>query len=193
MTQLQPYLSSQHPFTADELRRIEAAFVPKPYRKGEFLTQVGEVDRYVWFIESGILRIYEEVPDGTEQTFYFFSAGSLMADPESFNQQTPVKASIQTVTNCRTRALSYDGFQRLLHEVPAWGPTVQRIVERGLLEKVQKRSRLLYEDAKTRYVRLMVEQPDVTQQVPLGMIASYLGITLPSLSRLRKQLATEHI
>ncbi len=192
MNALLAYLTAQHSFSAGDLRRIEAEFMPKPYSKGDFLVRVGQVDRYVWFIESGVLRIYEELVDGTEQTFYFVSAGQLMADPESFNAQTPALVSIQTVTNVQTLAISYDGFQRLVQDVPAWSSTIQRIVERSLLEKVQKRSRLLYEDAKTRYVRLRLEQPDVAQQVPLGMIASYLGITLPSLSRLRKQLATEH-
>lgn len=193
MTQLGLYLSTQHPFTASELRQIETAFAPKTYRKGEFLLQAGQTDRYVWFVESGVMRLYEAITDGTEQTFYFVSAGTMMTDLESFYQQVPSAINLQAVIDCQTRAVSYDGFQRLLHELPAWGPTVQRIAERTLLEKVQKRSRLLYEDAKTRYVRLMTEQPDVAQRVPLGMIASYLGITLPSLSRLRKQLSVEHV
>lgn len=193
MHQLRSYLSAQYPFTADELGRIEAVFVPKMYRKGAYLIQEGQTDRHVWFIDSGVLRIYEAVSDGTEQTFYFVSAGGMMADPESFSEQKPSTVNIQALTDCHTRAVSYDNFQRLLTALPAWGPTVQRIVERALLEKVQKRSRLVYEDAKTRYLRLLMEQPDVVQQVPLGMIASYLGITLPSLSRLRKQLATEHV
>lgn len=191
MNPLQQYLIAFHPFSTDELTRIEAAFAPKPYRKDEFLVQAGQVDRYVWFIESGVLRIYESVEDGTEQTFYFISAGQLAADPESFGRQSPAVVSMQVVSDCRARAISYDGFGQLADEIPAWAPTIQRITERALLEKVQKRSRLLYEDAKTRYVRLLVEQPDVVQQVPLGTIASYLGITLPSLSRLRRQLATQ--
>lgn len=192
MHPLSTYLSAHHAFTTDDLQRIEAAFVPKTYHKGDFLVHVGQTDRFVWFMEQGVLRIYEEMDDATEQTFHFMSAGQFMADPESFNHQVPALVSIQALTNCQTRAVSYDGFQRLVHDVPAWNGTIQRITEKALLEKVQQRSRLLYEDAKTRYRRLLIEQPDVAQQVPLGVIASYLGITLPSLSRLRKQLSVEH-
>ena len=143
-------------------------------------------------MESGILRIYEETDDALEQTFYFMNAGQLLADPESFSTQTPSLANIQALTTCQTKAVSYDSFQRLATDIPAWGSTIQRITEKALLEKVQKRSRLLYEDARTRYQRLISEQPEVAQRVPLGLIASYLGITLSSLSRLRKQLAVDH-
>ena len=192
MSQLRTYLTTYHDFSADDWQRIETAFGSKMYRKAEFLLQAGQTDRYIWFIEQGVVRVYEETEDGTEQTFYFMSSGQFAADVESFNYRQPTVVNIQALTDCQTRAISYDGFGQLAGQLPDWNPTVQRITERTLLEKVYKRNRLLYEDAKTRYVRLLTEQPEVAQQVPLGMIASYLGITLPSLSRLRKQLAVEH-
>lgn len=192
MPQLREYFTSIQPFSADDWRQIEAAFGTKTYRKGDFLLQSGQTDRYIWFVERGILRVYEAIEDGVEQTFYFMSSGQFVTDVESFNQQIPTEVNIQVITDCQTRAISYDGFQQLAEQVPAWNTTVQRIVEKALLEKVQKRSRLLYEDAQTRYQRLLIEQPEVGQQVPLGMIASYLGITLSSLSRLRKQMAVKH-
>lgn len=192
MHQLRAYLTTHHDFSADEWQWIETAFLPKAYRKGEFLLRAGQTDRHIWFVEQGVTRVYEESENGIEQTFYFMSSGQFAADVESFNHRQPTVVNIQAVTDCRTWAISYDGFAQLAGQLPDWSRTIQRITERVLLEKVQKRSRLLYEDAKTRYVRLLTEQPEVAQQVPLGMIASYLGITLPSLSRLRKQLAVEH-
>lgn len=192
MLQLRDYFATVQPFTASEWLQIEDTFGSRHYQKGEFLLQSGQVDRYIWFIERGVLRVFEEKEDGAEQTFYFMDSGQFVVDVESFYQQQPTRIYIQAVTACQTRAVSYDGFQRLAAQISAWSPTVQRITEKALLEKVQKRSRLVYEDAKTRYQRLLVEQPEVARQVPLGMIASYLGITLPSLSRLRKQLAVEH-
>lgn len=192
MHQLLTYFSAQPPFSTDDLGHIDAAFKPKTYRKGDYLLQQGQTNRHLWFIERGVLRLFETVSDGTEQTFYFVSAGGLMVDLESFHQQVPSAVNLQALTDCQTRAVSHDGFGRLLHDLPAWGPVTQRIAERALLEKVQKQTRLLHEDAKARYVRLVTEQPDVVRQVALGIIASYLGITLPSLSRLRKQLAVKH-
>ncbi|GAB3639681.1 Crp/Fnr family transcriptional regulator [Spirosoma arcticum] len=192
MLQLRAYLTTYHSFSADEWQRIDTAFGSKMYRKGEFLLQAGQTDRHIWFVEQGVVRVYEESEDGVEHTFYFVSSGQFAADVESFNHHQPTVYNIQAVTDCQTWAISYDGFQQLAEQIPDWTPTIQRITERVLLEKVHKRSRLLYEDAKTRYRRLLIEQPEVAQQVPLGMIASYLGITLPSLSRLRKQLSVEH-
>ena len=192
MPDLHEHLTTYHDFSAGEWQRIEAAFGSKMYRKGDFLLRAGQTDRHIWFVERGVLRVYEASEDGTEQTFYFMSSGQFAADIESFSQQQPTVGNIQAVTDCRTRVISYDGFGQLSGQIPNWTPTIQRITEKALLEKVHKRSRLLYEDAKTRYRRLLVEQPEVAQQVPLGMIASYLGITLPSLSRLRKQLSVEH-
>lgn len=192
MHQLRSHLTAYHDFSTDEWQRIEAAFGAKMYRKGEFLLQAGQMDRYIWFVEQGVLRVYEESEDGAEQTFHFMSSGQFAADVESFNYRQPTVVNIQALTDCQTRAISYDGFGQLAGQIPDWNPTIQRITERTLLEKVYTRNRLLYEDAKTRYVRLLTEQPEVAQQVPLGMIASYLGITLPSLSRLRKQLSVEH-
>jgi len=192
MSTLSHYLTTHHNFPSADRQQIEAAFLPKTYAKGGFLLQAGQTDRYIRFVEQGVLRVYEEMNDGTEQTFYFMSPGQFAADIESFNSRQPATGTIQAVTICQTREISYDGFQRLLHDVPDWNSTVQRITQKALLEKVQKRSRLVYEDARSRYQRLLTEQPDVARQVSLGIIASYLGITLPSLSRLRKQLAVEH-
>ena len=192
MLQLRAYLTTYHDFSADDWQRIEAAFGAKMYRKGEFLLRAGQTNRHIWFVERGVTRVYEESENGIEQTFYFMSSGQFAADVESFNHRQPTVVNIQAVTDCQTWAISYDEFGQLAGQLPDWNTTIQRITERVLLEKVYKRSRLLYEDAKTRYRRLLIEQPEVAQQVPLGMIASYLGITLPSLSRLRKQLAVEH-
>jgi CRP-like cAMP-binding protein len=192
MSILRHYLATFHDFSAQEWQQIETAFVLKTYPKGEFLLQPGQVDRYIWFLERGVLRVFEEIEDGGEQTFYFVSTGQFAADIESFTEQRGSVVSLQAVTSCQILTISYDSFQQLAQQVPVWSKTIQRIVEKALLEKVQKRSRLLYEDARTRYQRLVVEQPEVAQQAPLGMIASYLGITLSSLSRLRKQLAIEH-
>lgn len=192
MNQLRTYLTAYHDFSADEWQRIEAAFGAKMYQKGDFLLRAGQTDRHIWFVERGVVRVYEEFEDGAEHTFYFMGSGQFAADVESFNDRQPTVGNIQAVTNCQTWAISYDEFGQLARQIPDWSSTIQRITERALLEKVHKRSRLLYEDAKTRYVRLLTEQPEVAQQVPLGMIASYLGITLPSLSRLRKQLSVEH-
>lgn len=192
MHQLRSHLNAQPPFSADDWHQIETAFTPKAYQKGEFLLQAGQTDCHIWFVERGVVRIYEAFEDGTEQTVYFMSSGQFTADIESFNDRQPSVGNVQAVTDCQTRVLSYDAFGQLAEQIPSWNPTIQRITERALLEKVHRRSRMLYEDAKTRYVRLLTEQPEVAQQVPLGMIASYLGITLPSLSRLRKQLAVEH-
>lgn len=192
MHQLRTYFTAYHDFSADDWQRIDAAFEPKTYRKGEFLLKAGQIDRYIWFIERGVLRIYEETKNGDEQTFYFMSSGQFVADIESFNQRLPTDGNIQVVTDCQMLAISYNAFQEIAGQISAWNSTIQRITEKALLEKVHKRSRLLYEDAQTRYQRLLIEQPEVAQQVPLGMIASYLGITLPSLSRLRKKLSIEH-
>lgn len=192
MSLLRPYLTTYHNFTEDDWQRIETEFLPRVYAKGDFLVRAEQTDRYLWFIDRGIIRIYEEQGEVLEQTFYFIGAGQFFADPESFNQQIPSLVNTQAVTLCSTRAVSYDGFQRLMRDVPAWGETIQRIVQKALLEKAHKRGRLVYEDAKARYQRLLAEQPEVIQQVPLHMIASYLGITISSLSRLRKQLTTEH-
>ena len=57
MHQLRAYLTAYHDFSADNLQRIEAAFVPKTYRKGEFLLRAGQTDRYIWFIEHGVLLL----------------------------------------------------------------------------------------------------------------------------------------
>lgn len=192
MQQLRAYLTAYADFSADDWQRIEMAFESRTYPKGGFLLQAGQTDRHIWFVERGVVRVYEASEDGVEQTFYFMSSGQFTADVESFNDRLPTVGNIQAITDCQTRAVSYDEFQQLIGQIPAWNSAIQRITEKALLEKVHKRSRLVYEDAKTRYRRLLIEQPEVAQQVPLGMIASYLGITLPSLSRLRKQLSVEH-
>lgn len=193
MSTLHSYLTSYHDFPSEDWKRIEAAFGPKMYRKSEFLLRAGQTDHYIWFVDHGVLRVYEETEDGEEQTFYFMGSGQFAADVESFNHRQPTDGTIQAVTDCQTRVISYDGFQQLTRQIPDWSNTIHRITEKALMEKAHKRSRLVYDDARTRYQRLLTEQPEVVQKVPLHMIASYLGITISSLSRLRKLLAVEHV
>jgi len=108
MQQLRAYLTAYADFSADDWQRIEMAFESRTYPKGGFLLQAGQTDRHIWFVERGVVRVYEASEDGVEQTFYFMSSGQFTADVESFNDRLPTVGNIQAITDCQTRAVSYE-------------------------------------------------------------------------------------
>lgn len=187
MEMLRKYLSQYEPLTDEQFELIAAKIRECYLKKGAYFLRQGEVCRKIGFVTEGILRVYFQ-NDTTDTTCYFIKENQFAVNIKSFNEQRPADDNKQAVTDVRLLVLGYDSMQMLLNVIPAWPTLVQKITEHTLLAKINRRSPMVAEDARTRYERFMREQPDVLARVPLRYVASYLGITQPSLSRLRKEI-----
>jgi CRP-like cAMP-binding protein len=124
--------------------------------------------------------------DGEEDTCYFLKENQFAVALESFQQQIPANESLQALTDCELLTLSYDKMQVLYQQIPQWQSLVAKLTEHALLTKLYHRSPLVNADAKTRYENFLRDHADIALRIPLGYVASYLGITQQSLSRLRR-------
>ncbi len=157
-------------------------------KKGQHFLLEGDVSRKIGFIEKGIMRVYVTNEQGEEDTCYFLREQQFAVALESFNRQIPAPESLQAVTDCALLTLSYDKMQLLYQQIPQWQSIVAKLTEDALLNKLYHRSPLVNADAKTRYENFLRDHADIAIRIPLGYLASYLGITQQSLSRLRREI-----
>ncbi|MGB3848540.1 MAG: Crp/Fnr family transcriptional regulator [Tunicatimonas sp.] len=176
-------------FTAEEQATIIAEFRAVRFLKNDFLLAEGHTEDHYWFLERGIARSYAIDADGNDISTNFFVSGDVVIDWPSFFQRQPTRENIQALTDCTTWQLNYDAFQRLFHGIEAFREAGRARLVDSYFELKKNRVAMIADPAKVRYQRLLRERPDIIRYVPLKQIATYLGITDTSLSRIRKELS----
>ncbi len=187
----EPFLTGIFPrpaFTQKGQETIIAEFQRVTFRKHDFLLTEGTVENHYWFIESGFARSYAVDTDGNDISTNFYGADDVVIDWPSFFQRRPTRENIQALTDCTTWQLDFVTFQQLFHGTEAFREAGRARLVASYFEMKQHRVSLIVDPAKVRYQRLLIERPDILQNVSLKQIASYLGITDTSLSRIRKEL-----
>jgi CRP-like cAMP-binding protein len=188
MENFRKYLAQFGHLTQEQFAFIEENTSVLYLKKGAHFLKQGSVLRKSGFIMEGVMRIYEYT-EKDEVTSYFLKENQFVASLESFNDGLPSEKSFQAVTDVKLMVMSYESLQQCMAVIPPLAGIVYRITEQSLLTKLNHRNPLVVEDAKTRYEKFVREHPDILLRVPLGYIASYLGVTQQSLSRLRRELA----
>ncbi|WP_025765112.1 Crp/Fnr family transcriptional regulator [Dyadobacter tibetensis] len=160
---------------------------PYKVQKGENLLATGQTEKYLSFIETGMLRFYS-MYSLEEKTFGFAFAGSFVSAYDSFLTQKPAAYSIQALADSELWRVSYEDLQIIYRETQV-GERIGRLASEALyLTKSKRELSLLYESAESRYLNLFAEQPHLLQNIPLKYIASYIGVTPQALSRIRKRI-----
>ncbi|AZA54221.1 Crp/Fnr family transcriptional regulator [Chryseobacterium sp. G0201] len=167
---------------------ISSKAVEINFSKEEYFSEAGKIAKQVGFIVDGILRVCYYNNKGEEITKYFIEENNLVVDLESFDNQICSSAYVQAVTDCKMIVFSRKDWLELLQTIVGWEAIVHKIISRALIQKVERRSPLVSEDATTRYLKFLEIYPTVVNRIPLSYIASYLGVTQSSLSRIRKNI-----
>jgi len=157
-------------------------------KKNDYFAEAGKTLRQVGFVIEGILRICYYNNKGDEITKYFIDENNMGVDLESFNNDICSHCYVQAVTDCRLVVFSKKDWKELLDIIIPWNAIVNKIISRALIQKVERRSPLVTEDAATRYLAFLKIYPNVINRIPLSYVASYLGMTQSSLSRIRKNI-----
>jgi CRP-like cAMP-binding protein len=157
-------------------------------RKDEYFSEAGKTARQFGFVLGGIVRVCYYNNKGEEITKYFIEENNIVVDLESFENEIPSDACVQAITDCKIIVFSKKDWQELLDTIVGWDAIVHKIISKALRQKVERRSPLVSEDATTRYLMFLEIYPNVVNRIPLSFIASYLGITQSSLSRIRKNI-----
>lgn len=150
------------------------------------LLQEGEISRTMFFIEKGCLRTLVN-NDGREITTQFFFEGDKVSSIESFRTNQPSLYSIESLEPCILQTISQQDFQNVLENFPEIKEKMQEHLFKRLLQAQKIFYSYLKNNPQQRYEELIEEHPHIIQRVPQHYIASYLGITSVSLSRIRNR------
>ncbi len=168
-----------------EMEKATEIFRPASFPKGTFLVRAGEVPQTLSFVVSGIVRLYYITPAGVEITKSFRTENYLVAAYSSLLQGTPSRMFIQTLEPTTLLIAPYQAYQALTAGHPCWQTVNLKTAEWLYIKLDQRESELLLDDATTRYLKFLNEYPGLVNRVKQYHIASYLGITPESLSRIR--------
>ena len=169
-----------------DVELIERELTYRVLDEGDFLLKAGSVSTNLFFICDGVIRIVTQNEQGREVTHYFLKENQLVTILESFNNNTPAQESIQAACPTKVIAIPKSRLQHLYKELPYLKLLISQLTQQTLLNKIQTRNAYLGQDAMTRYQQFLLRQPEIALRVSLQSIASYLGITQQSLSRIRK-------
>ncbi len=180
------YLQRNHPLSNDDIGIIRSVFVPKKIKKGDFLLREGEIARYGAFITRGFLRSYVIDQKGKEHIIQFAPENWWISDKAGMTGEKPASFFIDAVEDSEVLLIDMPGHHTLMEKVPAYAAIFQAGIQKRAVAKDQRIVDSLTASAEERYNDFMQTYPAIAQRVPQHMLASYLGITAETLSRIRK-------
>ncbi|PZR29175.1 MAG: Crp/Fnr family transcriptional regulator [Citrobacter freundii] len=161
---------------------------PLEFKKDEYLSEAGKVPRYVAFVLEGVFRFCYYNNKGEEITNYFVDEGNFVVDNEKFESQIAASEYVQAVTDCKVLAFNKKDWDDISNTIVGWEMMKANMVKKCLLLAMERRGSLVAEDATTRYLSFIDAFPNLINRIPLSYVASYLGITQQSLSRIRRNI-----
>lgn len=188
MTVFINYLLQFGHFNQQQIDLISNKGVYREIKKDEWFQEAGKIPREVAFLTEGIIRICYYNNKGEEITKYFIDENNFIVDITSYSQNIPSSAYIQAITDCKLIVFSREAMKELSMTILIWDDIINKITNKALVEKVNKISAMMAEDATERYLSFFTKFPTLANRIPLSYLASYLGITQSSLSRIRKNI-----
>lgn len=181
------YTSQMVNFTDREKAIFEDAFTYRHVPKKFMLVKEGETARELYFINRGLLRLYY-TKEGEEITAFIFREGLFASSLDSFLQQSPGIQSLDTLEDCDLLVLTFDRLQELYEKLPKMNILTRKVAEQRFINAQRILSSFILDSPEERYRKFEAQNKDLLQRVPQHIIASYLGITPVSLSRIRKRI-----
>jgi CRP-like cAMP-binding protein len=175
--------------TDQEFEVCKTLFIPKKLRKRQYLLQEGDVCRYTAFVEKGMLRTFTVDDKGNEPILQFSMEGWWVTDLYSYLTDEPSRYNIEALEDCELLLITKPSWNILLEKVPAFERYFRILIQNNLIATQRRLISSMTESAEDQYTKLIDNFPTCLQRVPQHMIASFLGITPETLSRIRSQMA----
>lgn len=189
---LKTFLTSNLDIDEAAISSILANCKTKHVKKDQFLLRQNEISRNTFFVEKGLLRQFSIDKKGKEHTLHFAPENWFVADRESAYFNQPSVYFIQALEDSELMLLDETFIQELSHKVPSFSEFNNRLLHNHIRHLEHRINLLLSASAEERYLKFVAMYPDILLRVPQIMVASYLGITPESLSRVRKELAQKN-
>jgi CRP-like cAMP-binding protein len=186
---LRAYLAERGSFSGRDYDIVRSAFIYRRLSAGDFLQRSGDVSRYAAFVVAGCLRQFVIDPKGKEHIVQFAPETWWLADATSLRTGAPSQYFFDAVEDSDLLLIDAPGHQRLLESVPAYAESFRNGLQKHNAAKDQRIVSTLSASAEERYLEFLQTYPSIVQRVPQTMLASYLGMTPETLSRIRKNLS----
>ncbi|UZR96444.1 Crp/Fnr family transcriptional regulator [Chondrinema litorale] len=157
-------------------------------QKDEFFWEAGKAIKQVGFVKDGVLRVYYYNKEGDEITRYFIEENLLILYGYDIDSNYIPSEYLQAITDTELIVFSKKDWKEIADTIIGWENIIQKITAKQHRQKLERRSPLIDQDATTRYLEFIENFPNLVNRIPLSFIASYLGITQSSLSRIRKNI-----
>ncbi|MFK7049859.1 Crp/Fnr family transcriptional regulator [Flavobacterium columnare] len=159
----------------------------KTFKKGEILSQQNHFNHTVFFVNEGLIRMFY-FENGKDITADFYDEGRTTANIDTLFENKPTRYNIEALENSVITTYNYEKLQELCMNSIAAANFSRYLLSKLTLQMSKRISSLQYMTAKEKYIQLLEENRNIIQRVPLGMIASFLGISQETLSRIRSNI-----
>ncbi len=188
MNELKKFLQTLTPISDKEFEDSKDSFSEVPLKKGDYFVRQGQISRQIAFINKGTLRTFYINDKAEEITSCFCTGNSLTTSYKSFILQEPSLISIQALEDTELLVIDYYELQKLYSKSLVWQNIGRQVAEREYFVMEQYASVLNNQSAKEKYLGLLNDQPEVLQKASVEDIATYLGVTRRTLSRIRQEI-----
>jgi CRP-like cAMP-binding protein len=186
---LQAYLLERAAFSPEELAFMRTLFVPRTLAAGEFLQRAGDVARHAAFVTRGCLRSFVIDAKGKEHVVQFAPEQWWIADAISLNTGSPSPYFYAAIEDSDLLLIDPAGQQQIVDRVPGYSAAMRAGLQKHAAAKDLRIVKSLSASAEERYLDFISTFPTIAQRVPQWMLASYLGVSPETVSRIRKHLS----
>lgn len=187
MEALLSYLSSIHPLSDGLVAYLGETLKSKEFPRKAYLLKAGHISRNIYFISKGLLRCYY-MRDGHDISSWFMKEGDVMISVESFFLQKESYESIQALEDTTVHYISYEELQTIYRRFPEFNFIGRVLTERYYIQSEQRLYSLRMMRSQGKYDYLMEHHPELVLRVPAKHLASYLGLTEVTLSKIKGRM-----
>jgi CRP-like cAMP-binding protein len=172
----------------EEQACIQALFTYRKFRKGQYILQQGDVSRHETFVLKGMTRTYETNEQGQEHVLFFGPEDWWVGDMYSFLKGTPSNYNIDCLEETEVLQITKPNLELLYEKVPQCNKYFRILLQQAFIANTQRIGATMTQSALQRYQEFQVKYPSIENRIPNHQVASFLGITPQSLSRVRRQI-----
>jgi CRP/FNR family transcriptional regulator, anaerobic regulatory protein len=189
MNSLETYLITNFSISKEDVEKVVPHFKKLELHKGDYFIKMGRVADRMAFIESGLIRIYAEAESAEKEVTQWISTpGYFITELSSFVFQKPSRLHLQALEDSVLYSIDKTTHQHLCNTIPEWNELDKKFIAKCFVMLEDRIFSHLYMTAEERFKQLMEYQPELFNKVPLQYLASMLGMTPETLSRMRKKL-----
>lgn len=179
------YIKETINISDEDIQLMRSMSLEKKARRKEMLLQPGDVCRHKMFVLSGLIRLYRTREDGSEHNMHFATENDWMTEPESLNHGTPTTYSIEALEDTEMLLWTKRDFMQLSTAIPKLKLYSEGIIAQNLALTRERVFNTMSATIEERYEDFIRDYPDIFNRIPLHMVASYLGVSLKTLTRVR--------